>query len=111
MNIMLVAVTERTREIGVRKSLGATARDIRNQFFAESATLMMISGVLGLAMGVGICYAFNHLALPDVIPHPVISPVAIVASLMTLGLITVAAGVYPAQRAAALSPIECLRQE
>jgi putative ABC transport system permease protein len=74
MNIMLVAVTERTREIGVRKSLGATARDIRNQFFAESATLMMISGALGLAMGVGICYAFNHLALPDVIPHPVISP-------------------------------------
>jgi putative ABC transport system permease protein len=111
MNIMLVAVTERTREIGVRKSLGATARDIRNQFFAESATLMMISGALGLAMGLSICYAFNHLALPDVIPHPVISPVAIVASLMTLGLITVAAGVYPAQRAAALSPIECLRQE
>ncbi len=111
MNIMLVAVTERTREIGVRKSLGATARDIRNQFFAESATLMMISGALGLAMGLSICYAFNHLALPDVIPHPVISPIAIVASLMTLGLITVAAGVYPAQRAAALSPIECLRQE
>ncbi len=111
MNIMLVAVTERTREIGVRKSLGATARDIRNQFLAESATLMMISGALGLAMGLGICYAFNHLDLPDVIPHPVISPIAIVASLMTLGLITVAAGVYPAQRAAALSPIECLRQE
>ena len=111
MNIMLVAVTERTREIGVRKSLGATARDIRNQFFAESATLMMISGALGLAMGLGICYAFNHLDLPDVIPHPVISPAAIAASLMTLGLITVAAGVYPAQRAAALSPIECLRQE
>lgn len=111
MNIMLVAVTERTREIGVRKSLGATARDIRNQFFAESATLMMISGALGLGIGLGICYAFNHLALPDVVPHPVISPVAIVASLMTLGLITVAAGVYPAQRAAALSPIECLRQE
>jgi putative ABC transport system permease protein len=111
MNIMLVAVTERTREIGVRKSLGATARDIRNQFFAESATLMMISGALGLAMGLGVCYAFDHLALPDVVPHPVISPVAIVASLMTLGLITVAAGVYPAQRAAALSPIECLRQE
>jgi putative ABC transport system permease protein len=111
MNIMLVAVTERTREIGVRKSLGATARDIRNQFFAESATLMMISGVLGMGIGLSICYAFNHLDLPDVIPHPVISPVAIVASLMTLGLITVAAGVYPAQRAAALSPIECLRQE
>lgn len=111
MNIMLIAVTERTREIGVRKSLGATARDIRNQFFAESATLMMISGALGLGLGLGICFAFNHLPLPDVIPHPVISPLAIIASLLTLGLITVGAGMYPAQRAAALSPIECLRQE
>ncbi|MFZ3266872.1 MAG: ABC transporter permease [Terriglobales bacterium] len=111
MNIMLVAVTERTREIGVRKSLGATDRDIRNQFFAESATLMMISGALGLAIGLGICFAFNHLPLPDVIPHPVISPAAIIASLVTLGLITVGAGVYPAQRAGSLSPIECLRQE
>ena len=111
MNIMLVAVTERTREIGVRKSMGATARDIRNQFFAESAALMMISGALGLGIGLGICFAFNHLALPDVVPHPVISPVAIAASLVTLGLITVGAGMYPAQRAAALSPIECLRQE
>jgi len=111
MNIMLVAVTERTREIGVRKSLGATARDIRNQFFAESATLMLISGSIGMTLGVGICYAFNHLDLPDVIPHPVISPLAIAASLVTLGLITVGAGVYPAQRAASLSPIECLRQE
>jgi putative ABC transport system permease protein len=111
MNIMLIAVTERTREIGLRKSLGATGRDIRNQFFAESATLMMISGALGLGAGLGICFAFNRLALPDVVPHPVISPLAIVASLVKLGLITVGAGVYPAQRAAALSPIECLRQE
>ena len=111
MNIMLVAVTERTREIGVRKSLGATSHDIRNQFFAESAMLMLISGAIGMAMGLGICYAFNHLPLPDVVPHPVISPVAIFASLLTLGLITVGAGVYPAQRAASLSPIECLRQE
>jgi putative ABC transport system permease protein len=111
MNIMLVAVTERTREIGVRKSLGATASDIRNQFFAESAALMMVSGVLGLSLGVGTCLAMNRLPLPDIIPHPVISPLAIVASLLTLGLITVGAGMYPAQRAAALSPIECLRQE
>jgi putative ABC transport system permease protein len=111
MNIMLVVVTERTREIGVRKSLGATASDIRNQFFAESATLMLISGVLGLAIGIGVCLGMNQLPLPDIVPHPVISPLAVVASLLTLGLITVAAGMYPAQRAAALSPIECLRQE
>jgi putative ABC transport system permease protein len=111
MNIMLVAVTERTREIGVRKSLGATARDIRNQFFAESATLMLISGGLGLGIGLGICLVVSSVDLPDIVPHPVISPLAIVVSLFTLGLITIGAGMYPAQRAAALSPIECLRQE
>jgi putative ABC transport system permease protein len=111
MNIMLVAVTERTREIGVRKSLGATAADIRNQFFAESAALMTISGAIGLGVGVGICLAVNNVQLPDIVPHPIISPVAIFASLLTLGIITIAAGMYPAQRAAALSPIECLRQE
>jgi putative ABC transport system permease protein len=111
MNIMLVAVTERTREIGVRKSLGATAGDIRNQFFAESAALMTISGAIGLSIGLGICFGARTLPMPDFVPHPVISPVAIVASLLTLGLITMGAGMYPAQRAAALSPIECLRQE
>jgi putative ABC transport system permease protein len=111
MNIMLVAVTERTREIGVRKSLGATATDIRNQFFAESVALMMISGSIGMVIGLGLCILVNNLPLPDVVPHPIVSPVAVIASLLTLGLITVAAGMYPAQRAATLSPIECLRQE
>ena len=111
MNIMLVAVTERTREIGVRKSIGATAADIRNQFFAESAALMVISGAIGLSVGVGICVLVSNVELPDIIPHPVISPTAIIVSLLTLGLITVGAGMYPAQRAAMLSPIECLRHE
>jgi putative ABC transport system permease protein len=111
MNIMLVAVTERTREIGVRKSVGATAGDIRNQFFAESAALMTISGALGLGIGLGICLVVSNVQLPDIVPHPVISPGAIIVSLLTLGLITIGAGMYPAQRAAALSPIECLRQE
>ena len=91
MNIMLVSVTERTREIGVRKSLGATAADIRNQFFAESAALMLISGVIGLGIGVGFCLAIQNVQLPDIVPHPVISWVAIFASLLTLGLITIAA--------------------
>jgi putative ABC transport system permease protein len=111
MNIMLIAVTERTREIGVRKSLGARAVDIRNQFFAESATLMLISGAIGLAVGVGTCLLLMKAPLPDFLPHPVISPFAVIASIMTLAAITISAGMYPAQRAAKLSPIECLRQE
>ena len=109
MNIMLVAVTERTREIGVRKALGATAKDIRRQFFAESAIITLISGACGLGLGVGVCLLLRLLPLPDFLPVPAISPGAIVASLTTLGAITVAAGSYPAMRAASLTPIECLR--
>jgi len=108
MNIMLVAVTERTREIGVRKALGATAIDIRRQFLAESAIITLVSGTLGLCLGVGICLLLRLLPRPDFIPLPAISPVAIIASLLTLGLITVSAGTYPALRAASLTPIECL---
>ena len=111
MNIMLVAVTERTREIGVRKALGATARDIRRQFLVESAIITIVSGVTGLIVGVGICLAMRSLPMPDFIPHPVISPAAIVASLSTLTVITLFAGTYPALRAADLSPMECLRTE
>jgi putative ABC transport system permease protein len=111
MNIMLVAVTERTREIGVRKAIGATATDIRSQFFAESATLTVISGIIGLTLGVGICLVMQNVKLPDFIPAPAISTVAIVASVVTLGVITVTAGMYPAQRAASLTPVECLRYE
>jgi putative ABC transport system permease protein len=111
MNIMLVAVTERTREIGVRKALGATAIDIRRQFLVESAIITLVSGFAGLVTGVGICLLLRFVPLPDFVPHPVISPVAIAASLATLTTITLFAGMYPAVRAAHLSPMECLRTE
>jgi len=111
MNIMLVAVTERTREIGIRKALGATAVDIRRQFLVESAIITIVSGVAGLVLGVGTCLLLRLVPLPDFVPHPVISPVAIVSSLVTLTAITLFAGTYPALRAANLSPIECLRTE
>ena len=111
MNIMLVSVTERTREIGMRKAIGATRQDILRQFFAESAILTAASGVLGLTFGVGLCVALNTIPLPDFVPHPIISPISILASVLTLSVITVTAGVYPAQRAAEMQPVEALHYE
>ncbi len=79
MNIMLVSVTERTREIGTRKAMGATKSDILRQFFAESAMLTVVSGLLGLSFGMGTCIAIEALPLPDFVPHPIVSPISIVA--------------------------------
>ena len=111
MNIMLVSVTERTREIGTRKAMGATKRDILRQFFAESAMLTVASGALGFTIGIGLCAAMEALPLPDFVPHPIVSPISIVVSILTLSLITVTAGMYPAQRAADMTPVESLRYE
>ncbi len=111
MNIMLVSVTERTREIGMRKAVGATKADILRQFFAESAMLTLVSGILGLTAGIGICVAMVVVPLPDFVPHPIVSPISIIASILTLSLITVTAGMYPAQRAAEMTPVESLRYE
>ena len=111
MNIMLVSVSERTREIGTRKAMGATKRDILRQFFAESAMLTLVSGLLGFTIGIGLCAAMTALPLPDFVPHPIVSPISIIASIFTLSLITVTAGMYPAQRAADMTPVESLRYE
>jgi len=111
MNIMLVSVSERTREIGTRKAMGATKRDILRQFFAESAMLTVVSGIVGLTFGMGTCFAIQVIPLPDFVPHPIVSPISIVISVLTLSLITVTAGMYPAQRAADMTPVESLRYE
>lgn len=111
MNIMLVAVTERTREIGIRKALGARAKDIKRQFLIESAIITLLSGGTGFLLSIGICLALRFLKVPDFFPKPAISAPAVIASLLTLAAITLFAGTYPARRAAELSPMECLREE
>jgi putative ABC transport system permease protein len=107
MNIMLVAVTERVREIGLRKALGATSKAIRRQFLVEAGVLGTVGGVAGV--GIGIAGAF---LLPDLIDQPVsVSMVATVAAIGVALAIGLGFGVYPAGRAARLTPIDALRGE
>jgi putative ABC transport system permease protein len=111
MNIMLVSVTERTREIGTRKAIGARDRDIVRQFFAESMTLTLISGALGFVAGAGFCGLVRALPLPEFFPKPDLTLGSIVTSIVTLSLVTMASGIYPALRAAEMTPVESLRFE
>lgn len=107
MNIMLVSVTERIREIGLRKALGATPAAVRRQFLAEASTLGLSGGVLGLALGF-----VGALLLPHFLHQPVlISALAASGALVVSLLIGIVAGVYPAARAARLAPIDALRSE
>ncbi len=107
MNIMLVSVTERTREIGIRKALGARRGDLLLQFLVESATMAAIGGVLGIAIGAGVSY----LVSAGVGWPARISPWSIVAGLIVATSVGVFFGVYPASKAARLDPIVALRSE
>jgi putative ABC transport system permease protein len=107
MNIMLVSVTERIREIGLRKALGATPQAIRRQFLVEASTLGFAGGVLGVGLGL-----IGAVVLPHFISDPiVISPTAAIGAIAVAVVIGIGFGVYPASRAARLAPIDALRSE
>jgi len=107
MNIMLVAVAERTREIGIRKALGAKRRDILGQFLVESATLSLIGAGVGILLGIGLA---KGIAAATPLPASV-APWSIAAARLLGAGVGIVAGMYPASRAARLDPIVALRQE
>jgi len=107
MNIMLVSVTERTREIGLRMAVGARSRDILTQFLVEAVTLSLIGGVIGIALGIGGSNAISALAEW----RTVLAPSAIVLAFGFAAAIGIFFGFYPARKASRLDPIEALRYE
>jgi len=107
MNIMLVSVTERTREIGIRMAIGARSAAIRRQFLIESVTLSVVGGIFGILLGIG-----ASITISKTLNWPVlISSVSIFASVIFSVFVGVAFGYYPARKAAGLDPIEALRYE
>jgi putative ABC transport system permease protein len=106
MNIMFVTVTERTREIGIRKAIGATKRSILFQFLCESSAIGLLGGVIGIVIATGLTAVINAVLMPATVSWPIV----VVAVSVSAG-VGVIAGVAPAYRGARLDPIEALRYE
>ena len=111
INIMLVAVADRTREIGLRKALGATNSSIMFQFFVEGAFLTLMSGGIGMGAAAALMWALSFLQSPPGWDPPTLVPSTAALAIVSLALAGVAAGLYPARTAALLQPVEALRKE
>jgi putative ABC transport system permease protein len=111
MNVMLVAVRERTREIGVRKAVGATRGSILRQFFVESAIVVLLSGAIGMGIAYGICFLVNLLPMPPFFAGLLPTWQSAILAFALLGSVALLSAMYPAQRAASIDPIEALRYE
>ncbi len=111
INIMLVAVADRTREIGLRKALGATNASIMFQFFVEGAFLTLLSGITGIAAAAGVMAALSGVSLGEGFDPPKLVARTAALAVAALAIAGVAAGLYPARRAALLQPVEALRKE
>ena len=107
VNIMLVSVTERTREIGIRLAIGALAREVRLQFLTEAVVLCSLGGAIGIALSFGLSMLITNLMAVDFVFDPLIN----LGSLLFSSLLGIVFGYVPAQRAAALNPIDALRHE
>jgi putative ABC transport system permease protein len=111
MNIMLVSVTERTREIGIRKAIGATRRDVLSQFLTEATILSVLGGLIGVAAGAGIANLISGVSVGTMTLQPVISMDSILLATLFSLCVGLFFGIYPAYRASSLNPIEALRYE
>jgi ABC-type antimicrobial peptide transport system permease subunit len=112
MNIMLVTVTERTREIGLRKAIGARPRDILLQFLAESVALTTTGGIIGILLGAGTGWMLSQIANRVLGEFHFVLSLSAIASAFAMAVVTgLVFGVYPARKASRLDPIEALRYE
>jgi putative ABC transport system permease protein len=111
MNIMLVSVTERTREIGIRKAVGAKRRDILSQFLVEAIVVSVAGGIIGILIGGGLSRLIGNLDMNGQSIRSVVAPDAVILSFAVSAAVGLFFGIYPAMRASRLSPIDALRYE